>query len=36
MLTSSRDSYKDALMAVVGGSEILGNLTEGISQALGM
>jgi len=30
------DSYKDALMAVVGGSEILGNLTQGISTALGL
>jgi len=30
------DSYKDALMGVVGGSEILGNLTQGISKALGL
>ncbi|KAH6865929.1 Peroxidase, family 2-domain-containing protein [Alternaria rosae] len=30
------DSYKDALFAVVGGSNILGNLTGGISEALGL
>ena len=36
MLTFGSDSYKDALMAVVGGSNILANLTEGISSALGL
>ncbi|KAJ4412575.1 hypothetical protein N0V91_000333 [Didymella pomorum] len=30
------DSYKDALVAVAGGSKILANLTEGISEALGL
>ncbi|KAF1919446.1 Peroxidase, family 2-domain-containing protein [Ampelomyces quisqualis] len=30
------DSYKDVLVAVVGGSRILANLTEGISSALGL
>ncbi|KAL5118667.1 hypothetical protein ACEQ8H_003344 [Pleosporales sp. CAS-2024a] len=30
------DSYKDAIMAIVGGSQILGNLTAGISEALGL
>ena len=30
------DSYKDVLMGLVGGSEILGNLTGGISGALGL
>ncbi|KAJ4384797.1 hypothetical protein N0V86_000400 [Didymella sp. IMI 355093] len=30
------DSYKDAIVGVVGGSEILANLTEGISSALGL
>ncbi|KAG9189138.1 hypothetical protein G6011_06006 [Alternaria panax] len=30
------DSYKDALFAVVGGSNILRNLTAGISEALGL
>jgi hypothetical protein len=30
------DSYKNVLMGVVGGSNILGNLTGGISAALGL
>lgn len=30
------DSYKDALVAIAGGSKILANLTEGISSALGL
>jgi len=30
------DSYKDALVAVAGGSKILANLTQGISGALGL
>ncbi|KAH3920442.1 hypothetical protein HBH56_004550 [Parastagonospora nodorum] len=30
------DSYKDVLIATVGGSKILANLTEGISSALGL
>ncbi|KAF3005194.1 hypothetical protein E8E13_010751 [Curvularia kusanoi] len=30
------DSYKDVIVALVGGSEILGNLTDGISTALGL
>ncbi|KAF2131805.1 Cloroperoxidase [Dothidotthia symphoricarpi CBS 119687] len=30
------DSYKDALVAVAGGSQILANLTQGISSALGL
>lgn len=30
------DSYKDTLVAVAGGSKILANLTEGISEALGL
>lgn len=33
---SIRDSYKDAFFAVIGGSNILGNLTGGISEALGL
>lgn len=33
---SDSDSYKNALIGVVGGSEILGNLTDGISSALGL
>jgi hypothetical protein len=30
------DSYKDVFIAVAGGSNILGNLTAGISEALGL
>lgn len=30
------DSYKDALVAIAGGSNILANLTQGISAALGL
>lgn len=30
------DSYKDLLVAVVGGSNILANLTQGISEAVGL
>jgi hypothetical protein len=36
ILTYIRDSYKDALVAVVGGSHILANLTDNISSALGL
>jgi hypothetical protein len=31
-----RDSYKDVLVGIVGGSRILANLTEGISSALNL
>lgn len=32
----SRDSYKDAFELLVGGSEILNNLTMGLSSAVGL
>jgi hypothetical protein len=35
-VVATRDSYKDVFFAVVGGSNILGNLTGGISEALGL
>jgi len=36
VLTDRRDSYKNIFELIAGGSEILGNLTDGISQTLGL